>query len=334
MKQRPTQSLDALLSETDWLRALARQLVHDQSSADDLYQETVLSVVEGGAPSHDPLRPWLARVARNLASKLRRSEARRVTREQHVAVARGNSEASVLESLQSFAMLKTVVLAVEELAEPYHTTIVLRFWDDLPPREIARRMEISVETVKTRLKRGLTLLRGRLDRDFGSRGVWTTALLPFLHTGKAASGGVTAGLGTFGTLGVLAMAKFKFAAVAAAVALVAATAWLGYLWLDNGAARLSENRFAVRDMDQATVGTAHNGTWGHPSIALRSRGLPGDVHTDRSEKLRAVPPARMAQHFFQILRNKTKIPGAAWPLRETSLPRRRGWAFDGCPGFG
>ena len=73
--------------------------------------------------------------------------------------------------------------------------------------------------------------------------------------------------------------------------------------------------------------------WGHPSIALRPSRLPEDMHTERSSKLRAVLADRRAQHFFQILRNKTKIPGVAWQLRKTSPPSPRAWTFDGCPVF-
>ena len=40
--------------------------------------------------------------------------------------------------------------------------MLLRFWEDLPPREIAKRMQAPVETVRTRIKRGLQELRGSL----------------------------------------------------------------------------------------------------------------------------------------------------------------------------
>jgi protocatechuate 3,4-dioxygenase beta subunit len=50
----------------------------------------------------------------------------------------------------------------------------------LPPREVARRLGVPVETVRTRLKRGHALLRARLDGDYGDdREAWCKALLPF-----------------------------------------------------------------------------------------------------------------------------------------------------------
>jgi hypothetical protein len=68
------------------------------------------------------------------------------------------------------------VLALEE---PYRETVLLRYFENLPPRAIARRLAVPVETVRTRLKRALETLRARLDRDYGARGAWSLALVPF-----------------------------------------------------------------------------------------------------------------------------------------------------------
>ena len=42
--------------------------------------------------------------------------------------------------------------------------MLVRFFEDLPPRAIAARLGLGVDTVKTRLERGLVALRARLDR--------------------------------------------------------------------------------------------------------------------------------------------------------------------------
>ena len=55
------------------------------------------------------------------------------------------------------------------LDEPVRTVVLLRYWEGLPPRRIAARLEIPVETVRTRLKRGLHKLRVRLDGECGGR---------------------------------------------------------------------------------------------------------------------------------------------------------------------
>jgi hypothetical protein len=72
-----------------------------------------------------------------------------------------------------------VVEALRALEEPYRSTLLLRYFEDLPPRAIARREGVPVETVRTRIKRGLECLRARLDREYGGdRGAWGAALLP------------------------------------------------------------------------------------------------------------------------------------------------------------
>ena len=55
-----TPTIECLLAETDWLHALARQLVRDRDRANDLFQETVLAAirdrhaVRGAQPPHIP----------------------------------------------------------------------------------------------------------------------------------------------------------------------------------------------------------------------------------------------------------------------------------------
>jgi hypothetical protein len=68
--------------------------------------------------------------------------------------------------------------AVLSLHEPYRTTISLRFLDSLAPRVVARRMNVPVKTVHTRVERGLGILRVKLDGSFDSRQAWLGLLTP------------------------------------------------------------------------------------------------------------------------------------------------------------
>jgi hypothetical protein len=72
--------------------------------------------------------------------------------------------------------------AVLALSEPTRSTLVLRYLEGLAPRHIARRQGVPPATVKSRLKRGLSELRARLDRDHGGDGrSWLAALAPLLR---------------------------------------------------------------------------------------------------------------------------------------------------------
>ncbi|HKD99913.1 MAG TPA: sigma-70 family RNA polymerase sigma factor, partial [Planctomycetota bacterium] len=86
------------------------------------------------------------------------------------------SDAEILEREEA---RRAVVASVLALDEPYRTVLLLRYFEDSPPREIARRVGVPFETVRTRLKRALDLVRADLDRRRGDRRAWCLALLPF-----------------------------------------------------------------------------------------------------------------------------------------------------------
>ncbi|MHC4342800.1 MAG: sigma-70 family RNA polymerase sigma factor, partial [Planctomycetota bacterium] len=158
-----------LLRHSTFLQALARRLLTDASSAEDIVQEAYLAALE--RPPRQMGIGWLSRVVRNLAGKRRRSEKRRLARE-HLATPRGHLP-SPSELAARIEMHRRLIRAVDALAEPYRSTILLRFFYDLGPQEIAKRQAISIETVRTRLRRALAKLRGAIDR----RGL-ALALLP------------------------------------------------------------------------------------------------------------------------------------------------------------
>src|SRR3954468_4493611 len=73
---------DVLMRELAGLRALARSLVHGDSDADDLLQETAIAAIAHPPDEDRPVRQWLATVLRNRWRMDRRGRARREVREQ------------------------------------------------------------------------------------------------------------------------------------------------------------------------------------------------------------------------------------------------------------
>src|SRR5688572_20353650 len=136
-----------------------------------------MAALEHGPRDRRSLRAWLAALVRNFASKLESSERARVQREQ--AVSREEAVPSTHEILEREAVRRSVVQAVVELEEPYRSVVLLRYFEHLPPRAIARRLSVPVATVHTRTKRALEQLRTKLDQEHrGERGAWTAVLLP------------------------------------------------------------------------------------------------------------------------------------------------------------
>src|SRR5262245_37333781 len=110
--------VEHLLEHAAWLRALARRLAADEQAAADLEQDTWVAALEGAPPSGAG-RGWLAVVLRNFARQARRAAGRRDARERAAA----RPEASSADPSAELALQRTLLAAVEALAEPYRTTI-------------------------------------------------------------------------------------------------------------------------------------------------------------------------------------------------------------------
>ena len=163
-----------LLEQRQRLEALARQLVADEHRAQDLVQETLLASLRVSGRAIRAPAAWMAQLLRRRALQVRREEERRRLRHERVAVP---DRAEAPDGGERFAALRAVVGALDELEEPYRSTVILRYFEGLPPREIAARRRIPVRTVNTRLARGLSQLRGRLDREYGGDSRAWVALL-------------------------------------------------------------------------------------------------------------------------------------------------------------
>ena len=187
MEQDPTINAEALLEHSQWIRGLARRLVVE-SDTDDLVQETWMAALAHPERRRGKkVRAWLGSVVRNLASDRHRSTRHRRDRETLAASDRaGDVTLPTPEELVSRSEeQRAVVDAVLALAEPYRSTLLLRYFEGLGTREIAAREHQPEATVRTRLHRGLNQVREALDaRHGGNRAAWTVALLPLALRAK------------------------------------------------------------------------------------------------------------------------------------------------------
>jgi RNA polymerase sigma-70 factor (ECF subfamily) len=145
------------------------RMVHDSATAEDLFQQTWLRVAEN-ARRYDasrPLEPWLFSIARNAAI----DHLRRVRPESlDEALPSGDTRAELLPGAQPSAVelmmgqqrSTRLLEALGELAPMYCEVVTLRFEEEMKLEEIAEVLEIPLSTVKTRLRRALDALRGKL----------------------------------------------------------------------------------------------------------------------------------------------------------------------------
>jgi RNA polymerase sigma factor (sigma-70 family) len=147
---------EELLAHADFLGSLAHSLILDENRAQDIAQETWLAALKHPPAGVKNLRAWLAK-----------------------AFARPEGIPSTEEIVEEEEIRSKVVEAVLGLDEPYRDVIVLRYYRELPNKEVAKRLGLPLETMRTRLKKGLSLLRSRLDRVYhGDRKKWLLALAP------------------------------------------------------------------------------------------------------------------------------------------------------------
>jgi RNA polymerase sigma factor (sigma-70 family) len=166
------------LTEMAWVRQLARALLHDDATADDIAQDAFV-IAANKAPTDRPLRPWLNRVVLNLVRMRARSTKRSDARESVIAEAA--APAGTPEELVARVEIQRVVAGeVLELREPYRTTVLLHYVEGLTSAEIATKLDVPDGTVRRRLKVALDELRRRLEaREDAPRGGWLAALVPF-----------------------------------------------------------------------------------------------------------------------------------------------------------
>jgi len=220
-------AIERLLQHAGWLRQLAASLVVDAAQADDVAQQTLLLALQRPPASGRHPRAWLATAARHVARTFARSERRRESREK---LAAADVRLPATDELVSQATLHhAVVGALLAVDEPYRSLLLRRWFEEKKPGAIAAEMGVPVETVRTRLKRGLELVRAELVRRRALPGgvVALVALLDGPAWAMAREGVAAAGVGVGAAAaggGVVVMAtKTKLvAAVFVVAALVAA----------------------------------------------------------------------------------------------------------------
>jgi RNA polymerase sigma-70 factor (ECF subfamily) len=157
----PPLDVGQLAAEERMIRGLLSRFVADPHLVEDLTQETWLAALRHTAASRVLQRAWLGRVARNFAFQAMRGHARRIARES--AVARSLAIEPDADGIDE--ELRTRVLAaLESLDEDDRAVLRLRFFEDLPPTQIAARLGIPTETVRTRIKRALIQVQLELQK--------------------------------------------------------------------------------------------------------------------------------------------------------------------------
>jgi RNA polymerase sigma-70 factor (ECF subfamily) len=162
----PPSFSEAVATHQSLVFSIAYHLLHNASLAEEIAQEVFLRLYRDyhKIQSGSHLTYWLRRAATHRCLDfLRRSKRWRPVSLEKVELplpATANDGDPILE--------QTLRRLVAGLPAGARAVVVLRFQEDLEPREIAHILDIPVNTVKSRLQRALAVLRRKLE---SSRGV-------------------------------------------------------------------------------------------------------------------------------------------------------------------
>jgi RNA polymerase sigma-70 factor, ECF subfamily len=148
-----------------------------RQDAEEVAQETLLRVFENIEQLHDParLKAWVFRIAKNECLMKRRKSVFAPQTELSLDELRpnispgGRLEIADWSSLPDDLLLdselrEALAGAIGRLPEIYRSVVLLRDVEELTTEEAAEVLEISADSVKTRLHRGRLALRQEMDR--------------------------------------------------------------------------------------------------------------------------------------------------------------------------
>lgn len=309
---------DAILEHSNFVRSLARSLVFDENTVDDITQKTLLTLIKKPPKGDHFPYGWLKTVVQNVDRMEKRTSIRRQKREEEVALP--IAVRSTEEIVERQAVCQAVVDAVVNLEEPFLSIIVMRFYDDMSPRKIAKEMDVPVQKVKAWLQRGQEQLRQALDHKFhGNRKSWLLGLVPVAAGASLTTAAAGATASTASPLLLSGKALFSAkTAVLAGVLLVAAFLTLqSFFWNDETGGS------GKNPSDGAAVGGS----------AMASADIPGDEasRSDQSTGYRErngwekIPDSRVPIPILV----KNLLSGE--PVKSYDIVVRRGDTLQGTP---
>ena len=125
-----------------------RYRLPSQTDADDVLQEVYLSAYRSfsGLKNKDAFKPWIISIARNKCNDYFRSKAAQM----EISIEE-LSQQELTTGRLGLAVVHTVRETLERLGDKDKQILYLYFWKEMPQNEIAKLLDISVGTVKSRL---------------------------------------------------------------------------------------------------------------------------------------------------------------------------------------
>ncbi len=153
--------------------AIVFGILDSREAAEDVVQDTFLLAFKALPRLKDvnKFAPWLCAIARNRAIRYRERASRTVSRsildtfilKESIAFNNEPSEnpATILEQEETCSQVRD---ALSQIPEEYQVVLRLRYWSEMPLRQISELLGIPISVVKWRIYKGKQLLKKRLER--------------------------------------------------------------------------------------------------------------------------------------------------------------------------
>ena len=148
----------------------ARSVVQDAGIAEDVTQETFLRFYkhQDSITDSEMLRPWLIRVAINLAKNTIRGQFRANTRDENYVKDIGDKSISSVEiDYEEYAGVNEIYRALNKIKEPLRSCLILK-QQGLSYKEIAGSLELNESSIGTfiaRARQEFTRFYGKIGKE-------------------------------------------------------------------------------------------------------------------------------------------------------------------------
>lgn len=137
------------------------KILHDHDQAEDATQETFVRAYKNLAKfdSNKPLKPWLYKIATNYCYDQIRKNSRVSTISWEIEDPKPSSLEKVIEAEEKAQVIK----AVNKLPKKYRLPLREYYFRNQSYKAIATKLNLGVNTIRTRLRRGKKLLKQELQ---------------------------------------------------------------------------------------------------------------------------------------------------------------------------
>lgn len=144
------------------------RLVQDEKLAEDIVQDTFLKIYQQGKKGFVPeqFKPWMYKIATNSC----KDHWKKSSTKREVFIDKNMQDGQVYHIIDRQIERQWMKDSLNELSLDYQTVLYLRFYQELKYAEIALALDIPINTVKTRITRGLKQLGDVLKEDERSVG--------------------------------------------------------------------------------------------------------------------------------------------------------------------